>query len=92
MSCPASASTRCDRLAAIGRVEGTIGHRGELWDRCYQELMTSTEARLVQEITRLGGHYAHVLDESIDIRHDDAAGTAWLHGLFTYALYRRPSP
>ena len=76
--------------ATSGRVEGTIGHRGELWDRCYQELMTSTQARLTQEITRLGGHYAHVLGESIDIRHNDAANAAWLHGLFSYALYRRP--
>jgi hypothetical protein len=29
-----------------------------------------------------------VLDESIDNRRDEATGEAWLHGLFTYALYR----
>jgi hypothetical protein len=78
--------------ATSGRVEGTIGHRDELWDRCYQELMTNAEARLTQEIARLGGHYAHVLNESIDIRHNDAAGAAWLCGLFSYVLYRRSSP
>jgi hypothetical protein len=39
---------------------------------------------------RLGGHYAHVLDESIDSRHDGVTSEAWLHGRFTYMLYRRP--
>jgi len=75
--------------ATSGRVAGTLGHRDELWDRCYQELMANTHARLAQEIARLGGHYAHVYDESIDARHDDAAGEAWLHGRFSYMLYRR---
>ena len=76
--------------ATSDRVEGTISHRDELWDRCCQELMANTQARLTQEIARLGGHYAHVHDESIDIRHDDAAGEVWLHGRFSYMLYRRP--
>ena len=77
--------------ATSARVEGTISHRDELWDGCYQELMANTKARLAQEIARLGGHYAHVHGESIDIRRDDAAGEAWLHGRFSYMLYRRPS-
>ena len=76
--------------ATSGRVPGTISHRDELWDRCYQELMTNVHARLVQEIARFGGHYAHVNDESIDTRHDDATGETWLHGRFSYMLYRRP--
>ena len=59
---------------------GPCSHRDELWDRCYQELMANVHARLAQEITRLGGHYAHVHDESIETRHDDAAGETWLHG------------
>jgi hypothetical protein len=42
-------------------------------------------------VTRLGGHYAHVLDESIDARRNDALGEAWLYGRFTYMLYRRPA-
>ena len=78
--------------AISGRVAGTISHRDELWDRCYEELMTNTGARLAQEIGRLGGDYAHVNGESIDTHHDDAAGEAWLHGRFSYMLYRRPSP
>jgi hypothetical protein len=73
------------------RVEGTLAHRDELWDRCYLDLMSQTRDRLTQEIARLGGHYAHVLDESVDSRHDDAKGEAWLHGRFTYMLYRDPN-
>jgi CHAT domain-containing protein len=48
-----------------------------------------THHRLEQEITRLGGHYAHVLDEHVDSRRDDASGESWLHGRFIYVLYRR---
>jgi hypothetical protein len=75
--------------ATSGRVAGTLAHRDELWDHCYQELMANAHARLAQEIARLGGHYAHVYGESIDARHDDAAGEAWLHGRFSYMLFRR---
>ena len=77
--------------ATSGRVAGTISHRDELWQHCYDELMTNVADRLRQEIARLGGDYAHVHDESIDVKHDDAAGEAWLHGRFGYMLYRRPS-
>lgn len=75
--------------AASGRVPGTLAHRDELWEECYQDLIANTEARFAQEVARLGGDYAHVLDESIDSRHDDATGEAWLRGRFTYVLYRR---
>ena len=74
--------------ATSGRVPGTLSHRDEIWDRCYGELMAATRARIEQEVARLGGDYAHVLDESIDSRHDDAKGEAWLHGRFSYVLYR----
>ena len=74
--------------AVSGRVPGTLSHRDEIWDRCYEELMANTHDRLNQEIARLGGHYAHVLHESIDSRHDDAKNEAWLGGTFTYVLYR----
>ena len=77
--------------ATSSRVAGTLAHRDELWDRCYEELMTSTHSRLAQEIHRLGGDYAHVHDESIDTRHDDATGEAWLRGRFSYMLFRRTS-
>jgi hypothetical protein len=75
--------------AVSSRVEGTLSHRDELWDRCYEELMVAARARIEQEVARLGGHYAHVVDESIDSKHDDATVEAWLHGRFTYVLYRK---
>lgn len=74
------------------RVPGTFAHRDEVWDRCNQELMAGTTSRLVDEVRRLGGHYAHVHKETITPKHDDAAGEAWLHGEFTYTLYRRSAP
>ena len=75
--------------ANSNRVPGTISHRDELWDQCYRELMTAAEKRLAQEVTRLGGDFAHVHDEQIDPKHDDRTGEAWLHGRFSYMLYRR---
>jgi hypothetical protein len=74
--------------AVSKRVPSTIAHRDELWNRCYEDLMAQARARLKQEIHRLGGNFAHVLDESIDSRHDDVTGESWLHGRFTYVLYK----
>ena len=76
--------------ADSGRVAGSLTHRDEIWGRCYHELMTQAENRLVQEIARLDGDCAHVHDESIVPKHDAASGDSWLHGRFTYVLYRRP--
>jgi len=75
--------------ATSARVPGTIAHRDDLWDQCYRDLMVSTRTRLEQELHRLRGHYAHVLEESIDTRHDPITDEAWLHGRFRYTLYRR---
>lgn len=75
--------------AVSSRVPGTIAHRDDLWHICYDDLMRQTHARLEQEIARLAGDYAHVVDESIDTRHDDAKGEAWLRGRFKYVLYRQ---
>jgi hypothetical protein len=76
--------------ANSSRIPGTIAHRDELWDRCYHELMARAENRLAQEVARLDGDFAHVHDEEIDAKRDDAAGEAWLHGRFSYMLYRLP--
>jgi hypothetical protein len=70
------------------RVRGTLEHRDELWEHCHQELMAQTGERIEQEIARLGGSYAHVLGEAIEPRHDAASGEVWLHGRFTYTLFR----
>jgi hypothetical protein len=50
--------------------------------------MAKTATRLEQEVLRLEGHYAHVLNESVDSRHDGATNESWLRGRFTYMLYR----
>src|SRR5579863_10275586 len=65
--------------AASKRVLNTLVHRDELWDLCYEDLMAQARARIEQEVARLGGDCAHVLDESVDSRHDDITGEAWLH-------------
>ena len=72
------------------RVKNSLAHRNELWDRCYDDLMAHVRDRVHQEVVRLGGDYAHVLEESIDSRHDDVSGEAWLHGRFSYLLLRAP--
>jgi hypothetical protein len=74
--------------AVSDRVPDTIAHREELWNQCRDDLMARTNGRLIDEIARLGGRYAHVLDESVDTKRDAVAGQAWLHGRFTYMLYR----
>jgi hypothetical protein len=53
--------------------------------------MTQARTCLQQEVLRLGGDYAHVLDEYVDSRHDNVTGETWLHGRFAYMLYRRPA-
>jgi hypothetical protein len=73
--------------ASSDRVPDTIAHREELWNQCNDTLMVHTNQRLRDEIARLGGRYAHVLNESIDTKHDATTGQAWLHGRFTYMLY-----
>jgi hypothetical protein len=74
--------------AASLRVANKIENRDELWHRCYGDLMVNAQWRLEQEVARLGGDYAHVLDEVVDSRRDDRTGETWLHGIFTYMLYR----
>ena len=69
------------------RVPGTLAHRDELWERCRIDLATRAASRLEQEVVRLRGHYAHVFDERIDTKRNEAAGVAWLHGRFRYTLY-----
>ena len=69
--------------ATSRRVSGPLEHRDD------RDLMENASVRLKQEIDRLGGNDAHVLGESVDSRHDDAANEAWLHGRFTYVLYCR---
>jgi hypothetical protein len=75
--------------ALSDRVLGSIERHGASWHQCYGSLMAHTTERLAQEIARLGGHYAHVLDEHVESHRDDAANESWLKGRFNYMLYRR---
>ena len=74
--------------ASSVRVSSLLAQRDRLWTRCYADLMAQADARLAQEVARLGGHYAHVLNESIDPHHDAATGEAWLQGRFTMLSMR----
>ena len=70
------------------RIPGTLDHRNELWDRCQTDLMSRAGYRLEQEVTRLDGRYARVFDEHIEPKRDVTTGEAWLHGRFTFTMYR----
>jgi hypothetical protein len=74
--------------ADSARIPGTISHRDELWDECERGLTRELEQRLAGEVDRLGGRCAHVLGEHIEVKHDFVTGQAWLHGRYTYMLYR----
>jgi hypothetical protein len=88
---PIAAEQRGEHVveATSARVQGT--QRSDLRDRCYDDLMARFDERLRQELARLGGHYAHVLEESIDSRRDDATGEAGLYARVRYTLLRRAS-
>jgi hypothetical protein len=74
--------------ATSRRIPGTLARHDDLWRECEHELMANTETRLREEIARLGGRYAHVLEEVIEPHHDVRTGESWLGGRFEYALYR----
>jgi hypothetical protein len=74
--------------AVSRRVSSTSAHRDELWAICHADLMAQVHVRFEQELVRLGGRYAHVLNESIDPHHDAVTDEAWLQGRFTYMMYR----
>lgn len=72
------------------RVAGLVERHGPLWDQSHAALMAAIEARIRQELARLGGDYAHVMDEHVDSRRDDATSESWLHGRVSFVMYRRP--
>ncbi|MCE9575096.1 MAG: hypothetical protein K8W52_18235 [Deltaproteobacteria bacterium] len=72
------------------RVHHAYANRDELWGRCHVSLMAAARARIEQEVARLHGSCAHVVDESISSKSDDGTGDFWLVGTFTFVLYRHP--
>jgi len=69
-------------------VQDTLTHRDELWQDCRLDLVAAATRRLGQEVARLGGRFAHVLDERIEVKRDAVQSEAWMHGCYTYMLYR----
>ncbi|MEO8706020.1 MAG: hypothetical protein ABI867_38680 [Kofleriaceae bacterium] len=62
-----------------------------LWGACYPMLLDHAEARMVQEVVRLGGSCAHVVDEKITAKVDDASAMFSLHGRFRYVMFTHPA-
>jgi hypothetical protein len=63
-------------------------HADELWTYATEPLKAEATRRIIQEVRRQGGSCAHVVDEQIEPHTDYAAGTMWLHGRYTYVMYR----
>lgn len=63
-----------------------------LWGASYPKLLEQAEARIAQEVARLGGSCAHVVDEVITAKVDDANALFALHGRFRYVMYTHPVP
>ena len=78
--------------ATSARVPHTLEYQDELWHVSYDDLMAQAGKRLEQEIARLGGDYAHVLDEHVESKYSGASSESWLAGRFRYMLYRKPAP
>lgn len=76
--------------AASERVSGRLAHGDAMWGTCYESLLRELDGRIRQELTRLGGHYAHIRGESIDSKHDMHTDQGWLHGRFDYVIYKKP--
>ena len=86
---PAKAQAMGEHIveAMSDHVANTMLHQDELWNHCYESLMANACARIEQEVMRLGGNCAHVLNEAVDSRSNDVTQEAWLHGQFRYMLY-----
>ena len=67
------------------------GNRQVMWGTCYPLLHAVAEERIRQEVVRLGGSCAHVTDEHITAKTDDAASTFWLRGRFSFVMFVHPS-
>jgi hypothetical protein len=77
--------------AASDWVPYTLCTRDELWAACHGNLMAHVSERIAQEIRRLQGSCAHILEEDIKPKVDNTAGRYRLEGTFSYVLYRHPA-
>lgn len=58
-----------------------------LWDDGSSALQTEVTRRIEQELLRLGGSCAHVVEARLEPKVDYATGKMWLHGRYAYVLY-----
>ena len=76
--------------ADSAKVHVSWADRDTLWSRCHDDLMVQARARITQEVVRLGGSCAHIVDETVTARRDEHTGESWLHGRFRFVLYVHP--
>ena len=69
----------------------SFAERDKLWAACHANLLSNTGERIAQEVERLGGSCAHVLEEDIAPKIDNSLDRYRLEGTFTYVLYRHPA-
>lgn len=77
--------------AVSDAVEYRWADRDALWTECSASLKAHLTERLEQEIDRLGGSCAHVLEEDITPHVDYPTNRYWLIGRLNYTLYRHPA-
>ncbi len=75
-------------VARSDAVKYRFDHKTELWAQCVDSLRVNLEHRLGQEIRRLGGDYAHILDERVVPKIDHESDTYCLEGRYDYVLFR----
>lgn len=66
------------------------GRREAMWATCYGLLQQAAEERIRQELRRLGGSCAHVVDEAVTAKTNDADAVFWLRGRFRFVMYVHP--
>lgn len=76
--------------ATSDRVHTTWSERDVSWGSCHESLMIHAADRITQEVQRLSGTCAHVLDESVVSHRDDATEEFWLVGTYRFTMYVHP--
>lgn len=76
--------------ATSDRVRTTWSEREVSWARCHDSLAAHAQDRITQEVRRLGGTCAHVLEEVVTSRRDDATEEFWLVGTYRFTMFVHP--
>jgi len=75
--------------AVSDKADYHFDRRDELWHDCAPSLRAHLVERLEAELDRLGGAYAHVLEEDVTPHVDHANAQYWLIGKARYTIYKR---